>query len=53
MPQNVTQQHLEILSEIAAMFSDSQCRNALTNETDKERIYNIVTCWKPGQPLPS
>lgn len=53
MPQNVTQQHLEILSEIAAMFSDSRCRNALTNETDKERIYKIVTCWKPGQPLPS
>ena len=53
MPQNVTQQHLETLSEIAAMFSDSQCRTALANEADTERIYKIVTCWKPGQPLPS
>ena len=52
IPQNVTQQHLEILSEIAAMFSDSQCRLALATETDKDRIYRIITNWKPGSPLP-
>ena len=52
IPQNVTQQHLEILSEIAAMFSDSQCRHALATETDQERIYRIITTWKPGAPLP-
>ncbi len=53
IPQNVTQQHLEILSEIAAMFSDSQCRRVLTDENDSERIYRIITGWEPGQPLPS
>lgn len=53
IPQNVTQQHLEILSEIAAMFSDNPCRDALAHETDPERIYKIVTTWKPGQPLPT
>lgn len=53
IPQNVTQQHLEILSEIAALFSDSQCREVLANETDKERIYNIIANWKPGQPFPT
>ena len=53
IPQNVTQQHLEILSEIAAMFSDSQCRNVLAHETDSKRIYRIITTWEPGQPLSS
>ena len=52
IPQNVTQQHLEILSEIAAMLSDNQCRLALATETDKDRIYRIVTTWKPGSSLP-
>ena len=52
IPQNVTQQHLEILSEIAAMFSDSQCRLALATETDKDRIYRIITNWKPGASIP-
>lgn len=53
IPHNVTRQHLEILSEIAAMFSDNQCRDTLTHETDLDRIHKIVTTWKPGQPLPS
>ena len=53
IPQNVTQQHLEILSEIAAMFSDSTWRTFLSNEPNQERIHNAIVNWKPGQPLPS
>jgi hypothetical protein len=34
IPDNVTQQHLEILSEIAEMFSDDAFRNELTVEPD-------------------
>lgn len=53
IPQNVTQQHLEILSEIAAMFSDGTCRTFLLNEPSSERIYDVIINWKPGQQLPS
>ncbi len=53
IPQNVTQQHLEILSEIAAMFSDGTCRTFLSNESSSERIYDVIINWKPGQQLPS
>lgn len=53
IPQNVTQQHLEILSEIAAMFSDGTCRTFLSNEPSSERIYDVIINWKPGQQLPS
>lgn len=51
IPQNVTQQHLEILSEIAAMFSDSACRAFLTNEPGREKIHDVIINWKPGQQL--
>ncbi len=53
MPQKVLQRHLDILSEIAAKFSDAFCRDVLAHEMDKKRIYEIMTSWKPGQPLPS
>lgn len=53
IPHNVTQQHLEILSEIASMFSDSACRTFLSNETNPERIHDVIVNWKPGQQLPS
>ncbi len=53
IPHNVTQQHLEILSEIAAMFSDGTCRTFLSNEPDPERIHDAIVNWKPGQQLPS
>lgn len=53
IPQNVTQQHLEILSEIASMFSDNACRTFLSNEPGKEKIHDFIINWKPGQQLPS
>ena len=53
IPNNVTQQHLEILSEIAAMFSDGTCRTFLSNEANPERIHDVIVNWEPGQQLPS
>lgn len=53
IPHNVTQQHLEILSEIASMFSDGTCRTFLSDEPSPERIHDVIINWKPGQPLPS
>ena len=53
IPQNVTQQHLEILSEIAAMFSRGTCRSFVSNESSSEPINDVIINWKPGQQLPS
>lgn len=47
MPDNVTQQHLEILSEIAEMLSDDEFRDALRSETDASLVYKRLITWEP------
>jgi len=49
IPDNVTQQHLEILSEIAEMFSDASFRKILTDESDAAVIHQLISSWEPGQ----
>lgn len=46
MPDNVTQQHLEILSEIAEMLSDEDFRAKLISETDPLIIHHLLTSWE-------
>ncbi|MBR7801043.1 PTS sugar transporter subunit IIA [Undibacterium fentianense] len=50
MPDNVTQQHLEILSEIAEMLSDDAFRAALQTEQDVNLVYQHITTWEPQLP---
>lgn len=47
MPDNVTQQHLEILSEIAEMLSDDAFRDALQTEQDASLVYKHIITWEP------
>lgn len=47
MPDNVTQQHLEILSEIAEMLSDDEFRSNLQIETDVNLVHKHLTSWEP------
>lgn len=47
MPDNVTQQHLEILSEIAEMLSDDAFREALQTEQDASLVYKHIITWEP------
>lgn len=47
MPDHVTQQHLEILSEIAEMFSDDVIRAALTADTDQASVHQRIVSWEP------
>jgi PTS system nitrogen regulatory IIA component len=47
MPDHVTQQHLEILSEIAEMLSNEKFRESLNTELDETAIYNKIITWKP------
>lgn len=48
MPDNVTQQHLEILSEIAEMLSNEAFRETLNTESDATVIYEKIIAWQPN-----
>ncbi len=49
IPDNVTQQHLEILSEVAEMFSNSEFRAVLNAESDPQKVYAEIQGWRPGK----
>lgn len=48
MPDHVTQQHLEILSEIAEMLSNEAFRETLNTETDVMVVYEKIISWQPN-----
>jgi PTS system nitrogen regulatory IIA component len=48
IPDNVTQQHLEILSEIAEMFSDDAFREAVTNDPEPASVFSRIVAWQPS-----
>lgn len=48
IPDHVTQQHLEILSEIAEMFSDETFREQLTVDPDAASVHARITDWQPS-----
>ncbi|WP_339936584.1 PTS sugar transporter subunit IIA [Undibacterium luofuense] len=50
MPDNVQQQHLETLSEIAEMLSSENFRNELSNEPDPAIVHQKIMAWQPGSP---
>lgn len=49
IPDHVTQQHLETLSEIAEMFSDEAMRTLLANDPDPASVYTRIISWRPSQ----
>ena len=48
IPDHVTQQHLEILSEVAEMFSDAACREALEHAPDAATAHAKIVTWQPS-----
>jgi len=48
IPDHVTQQHLEILSEVAEMFSDENFRNQLTADPDAASVHARILAWQPS-----
>ena len=46
IPDNVTQQHLEILSEIAEMFSDDGFRAGLLQDPDAQAVHQRIIGWQ-------
>ncbi|HCE10875.1 MAG TPA: PTS sugar transporter subunit IIA [Oxalobacteraceae bacterium] len=46
IPDHVTQQHLEILSEIAEMFSDEAFRTVLATAPDAAAVHARIITWQ-------
>ena len=49
VPEQATQQHLEILSELAEMLSDRAMRDTLLTETDPKVIHQALEAWQPAR----
>jgi PTS system nitrogen regulatory IIA component len=46
VPEAATEQHLQILSELAEMFSDRALRESLGSIADAARIHELLTNWQ-------
>jgi PTS system nitrogen regulatory IIA component len=47
VPEQATEKHLEILSELAQMFSDRNLRDALAAAPDAGALHQIISAWQP------
>lgn len=47
VPEQATQQHLEILSEIAQLLSDPAVRRQLATGADAGEVHRLLTNWQP------
>jgi PTS system nitrogen regulatory IIA component len=50
VPEHATEAHLEILSELAQMFSDADLREALSSTGDIQAAHRMITEWSPYAP---
>ena len=46
VPEAATQKHLEILSEIAELLSDSTLREQLKSSTDAAALHRLIATWR-------
>jgi len=47
VPEQATEQHLQILSELAQMFSDPELRESLIKTADAGGLHRIISNWQP------
>ncbi len=47
VPEHANEQHLNMLSELAQMFSDPGLRERLLTETDATHVHTLLTEWTP------
>jgi PTS system nitrogen regulatory IIA component len=50
VPEQATQQHLDILSELAQMLSDKSFRETLLTASDANAVHVALTTWEPVRP---
>lgn len=49
IPEKATQEHLEILAVIAQLLTNPQTRDQLQNETDPEKVRDLICYWEALQ----
>ena len=47
VPEKATEKHLQILSELAQLFSDRPLREAMLAAPDAAHLHQLVTDWQP------
>jgi len=47
VPEHATDQHLQLLSELAQMFSDRAFRESLASATDAAQLHALIRNWEP------
>jgi len=47
VPEKATEKHLQILSELAQMFSDRTLREAMLGAPDAAHLHQLITAWQP------
>ena len=50
VPEKATEKHLQILSELAQMFSDKTLRESMSRAPDAAALHQLVTSWQPDAP---
>lgn len=50
VPEQATQQHLDILSELAQMLSDKPFRENLLRLTESSAVHAMLATWEPVRP---
>lgn len=48
VPEQATQEHLELLSEVAEMVSDADLREALLASQTSQMLYDTLAAWGPA-----
>jgi nitrogen PTS system EIIA component len=47
VPEKATEKHLQILSELAQMFSDKALREAMSKAGDADALHQLIAAWQP------
>ncbi len=50
VPENATEEHLELLSELAELLSDRTIRDSLIASHDPAQVHKILSTWSPYRP---
>ena len=50
VPDRATDAHLQILSELAQMFSDKPLRESMMRAADAAALHELITAWQPDAP---
>ena len=48
VPEQATEQHLQLLSELAQMFSERAFRERLAGAADDAALAHVFSAWEPG-----